>query len=161
MDRAYTLLKGQLIVGSAPYSQDHFESIPAKVFVNLTNPDEKFLDGTPMYQYWNSVETLKFPITDRRCPKDIKAFYNFLVDVLEYLDQGKRVYLHCRGGHGRAGLTAACILLLYYDMSSEEALNEVYAAHQTRKVMKPKIRKLGAPQTRVQKQFVRKFSEYL
>ena len=46
---------------------------------------------------------------------------------------GKQVYLHCGGGHGRAGMVA-CVTLhkLYPDLSEEQIMNYVQFAHDQR-----------------------------
>jgi hypothetical protein len=46
---------------------------------------------------------------------------------------GKKVYLHCGGGHGRAGMVA-CVTLhkLYPDLSEDQIMNYVQFAHDQR-----------------------------
>jgi protein-tyrosine phosphatase len=97
---------------------------------------------------------LHVPIKDQRCP--IVSDASLMVDwTQQCLLDGRSVYIHCRGGHGRAALVTALVLMSYDDgMSAQTALDRVHAAHQKRRVMEPRWRKLGAPQTRTQKQFV-------
>lgn len=51
------------------------------------------------------------PIMDGQVPSDEARFAEFLDELMETLLDGKSVVLHCRGGLGRAGLTAACLLV--------------------------------------------------
>mmetsp|Transcript_14901 Transcript_14901/g.17412 ORF Transcript_14901/g.17412 Transcript_14901/m.17412 type:complete len:279 (+) Transcript_14901:415-1251(+) len=44
------------------------------------------------------------------------------------------VYLHCWGGHGRAGTIAAIVLGLLYGISADEALMRVQIYHDSRKI---------------------------
>jgi hypothetical protein len=52
-----------------------------------------------------------FPIPDRGVPGSPAAFDSFLSPVVAILRAGGTVGVHCRAGIGRAGLTAACILV--------------------------------------------------
>ena len=51
------------------------------------------------------------PIPDREVPRDLAAFGALLDELMDALLDGRRVVVHCRGGLGRAGLTAACLLV--------------------------------------------------
>jgi len=57
------------------------------------------------------IDFLSFPIPDRGVPTSIAAFDTFLAPVVKRLRGGAAVGVHCRAGIGRAGLTAACILV--------------------------------------------------
>ena len=94
----------------------------------------------------------------RRVPADAARFCEFLQGVAAYVSPGGKIYVHCRGGHGRAGLAVAALLILRsgYEVSPHLALSTVYDAHQERPTMQPRWRKKGSPQTVKQKQFVRR-----
>ena len=53
-------------------------------------------------------------------------------EVEAQLSQGRKVYLHCWGGRGRAGTFGACLLGAMYGMSVEEGLLRVQRAFATR-----------------------------
>jgi protein-tyrosine phosphatase len=57
------------------------------------------------------IEFLSFPIPDRGVPASAAAFDSFLAPLVKHLRGGASVGVHCRAGIGRAGLTAACILV--------------------------------------------------
>jgi protein-tyrosine phosphatase len=57
------------------------------------------------------IEFLSFPIPDRGVPRTVTAFDTFLTPLVTRLRSGASVGVHCRGGIGRSGLTAACILI--------------------------------------------------
>lgn len=94
------------------------------------------------------------PIQDQRCPNIADA--HIMVDWVRIcLYEGHTVYIHCRGGHGRAALATGLVLMEYGEgMAARIALEKVNTAHQERFIMEPKWRTLGAPQTKAQKQFV-------
>jgi len=165
MDRTYKIMAPGVYVGSAPYDEQHFLTLINQgfvIFVDLTIFNEKFPDGTRVYEYanYNNLTRYHYPITDKRVPADMVNFYQFLKPVAQDILAGKKTYIHCRGGHGRSGLVAAVLLILCVNYNAEQALDLVYRAHQTRPNMNAKMRKLGAPQTAKQKQFVRDFYQY-
>lgn len=163
MNRAYSLLNGLLIVGSAPYDSKQvreLDDLGVDFYVNLTCPGEVFPDGKLMYPYWENHFMFEFPILDKRIPSDKEAFYEFINEIISCLVRGFKIYLHCRGGHGRAGLAAACILQLYSKISPEKSLALVQKDHDQRKEMSARMRKLGSPQTQAQKKFVMDFMKF-
>ena len=68
-----------------------------------------------------------------------------------------RIYVHCRGGHGRSGVVVACMLMLHGNTAST-SLSIVHDAHAARTTMTSRLRELGAPQTAKQKQYVYTFT---
>lgn len=51
-----------------------------------------------------------FPIPDGGVPASAEAVASLVSNVLEALAQGQTVVIHCRGGLGRSGLVAGCVL---------------------------------------------------
>jgi hypothetical protein len=53
---------------------------------------------------------------------------------VELLQIGKKVYLHCAGGHGRAGTVAAVVLhMLCMELTETELFEYIQYAHDQRK----------------------------
>ena len=121
------------------------------VIIDLTNSKENL----PPYTF--SKEKIHFPIEDRRVPQDNENFRSLLNLIIVRLNEGHKVYIHCKGGHGRSGLLVALLLRLMYDYNAEKALSLTHEFHQQRKIIKPRFRKMGSPQTRSQKDFVKNF----
>lgn len=70
---------------------------------------------------------LAFPIRDRQVPDSENSLTRILEQVDSHLSSGKSVIVHCRQGIGRAGLVAACLLLIK-GLNAEMALKRLTAA---------------------------------
>lgn len=128
-----------------------------EVFVNLTTSHER----AQLYNYIPRVKEcvknpifLSFEIPDLGIPQDLPEFCKFILQLKSILNEGKNIYLHCRGGHGRSGLVTAC-LLISLDMSPEDALFEVKLSHSTREYYPD----FPCPQTKEQIEFVKAFPQ--
>ena len=58
------------------------------------------------------IEFLSFPVVDRNIPVSLPEFSRFAEKVASLLSEDKNIVVHCRQGVGRAGLLAACVLIL-------------------------------------------------
>lgn len=77
------------------------------------------------------LDFLHYPIVDLSVPT--MGQLDGLVDcVIERIQGGDVLYLHCWGGRGRAGTVGACVLGKMYGLSGEEALERVQRAFDTR-----------------------------
>jgi protein-tyrosine phosphatase len=94
-----------------------------------------------------NIEILRFAIEDMGVPQEAESekFEAFVGDVVQRLEEGQNVVVHCRGGLGRTGTLAACVLVALGRHTADEA---VAAVRETRK---------GTVQTREQEDFVRLF----
>jgi len=57
------------------------------------------------------IEHLVLSIRDQSIPTDLHATIALVEDIADRLSAGKRVVVHCRGGHGRTGMIVACVLV--------------------------------------------------
>jgi hypothetical protein len=90
---------------------------------------------------------LHHPVVDVSVPGDPVAFRELVADVAQRLRAGEVVAVHCRGGLGRTGLTAACVLVAF-GMDPEGAI------HLVRQVRPRTI------ETRQQEDYVRAFTSH-
>lgn len=128
-------------------------------FVNLTMQNEK--NTTP---YQTKYNVITYPIKDMSVPTLNRQFSNFifhLVNIIRNLQEHQYMYIHCRGGHGRAGMIVACILIVYLNTTAMHALHLTNNFHNQRAFMRERWRKIGSPQTSLQKRFVHSFSQYI
>jgi predicted kinase len=73
------------------------------------------------------------PIPDQEIADD--ALVDMLADqLLDRLKSGERLYVHCRGGHGRTGTVCAILLGRLYSLSAKEAVARTQLYHDTRKI---------------------------
>jgi len=88
------------------------------LIVNLTCEDEIiYNDITNITNKDNIVYNitkknyLNFPIKDNEIPDCILTYCNFIQKLKDHFNEGKKLYIHCRGGHGRSSMI--CVSLLY------------------------------------------------
>jgi predicted protein tyrosine phosphatase len=98
---------------------------------------------------FEGIEILRFAIEDMGVPQEAESegFEAFVRDVVQRLGQGQNVVVHCRGGLGRTGTLAACVLVALGRHSADEAIATVREARK------------GTVQTREQEDFVCLFEE--
>jgi protein-tyrosine phosphatase len=89
------------------------------------------------------IDFIRFPITDRGVPDSTAATHALLKTIVEALNAGKHVAVHCRQGIGRSGLIAVGALMTS-GFGTEEAINAVSLA-----------RGLPIPETRAQREWLR------
>lgn len=96
---------------------------------------------------FGGIEILRFAIKDMDVPQEAESerFQAFVQDVVQRLEQGQNVVVHCRGGLGRTGTLAACVLVALDRHTAGEAIGAVREARK------------GTVQTREQEDFVRLF----
>jgi ADP-ribosyl-[dinitrogen reductase] hydrolase len=152
----YWVLPGQLLAGEHPAggsesaTRARLASLAAAgigAFVDLTREEE-----CDSYQGLLSPGTpyLRHPIPDHGLPADAAQMAAILSAVRAQLAAGRCVYLHCRAGIGRTGMTAGCLLAESY--GGEAAIEELNHLWQmsARSASWPSI-----PETDAQTEFVR------
>jgi len=156
MNTSSIVIPNRLIFGSYPNINTLVElkTYGITMLVDLTGTRQ--VKKTDKYDSIN-FDYIYFPIKDRESPTDITKFQNFISDLLIHYKKGANIYIHCIGGHGRSGMIAAVLTKLILGITVEQALIKIYEAHQKRIEMKDKMRKLGSPQTAIQKKFVKAY----
>lgn len=153
------LLKGR---EGYSYSRDihsdlhDFKSRGVDTIVCLLNDSELRSIGVNPAQYKDSARSLEitliqYPIIEMGVPQSILHFHTHLVlPVLTHTQQNKRVLIHCRGGVGRSGLLAACLLKhLAQSPSASAAISTIR-----------RLRDKRAVETRRQEDFVQEYFSY-
>tara|TARA_B100000073_G_C23728685_1_gene570080 strand:- start:471 stop:1400 length:930 start_codon:yes stop_codon:yes gene_type:complete len=157
-------INDKALFGSYPSLQSAQElySNNVKVFIDLTTDNEK----SNLDDYYNHIDNIKYinyQIEDRKTPTNISTFSSFIMKIVNILsiNRDDKIYIHCKGGHGRAGIVVACLLCLIYSIQPEKALEMTTKFHSKRKTMRDKWRSIGSPQTSKQKLFVIKICKPL
>jgi protein-tyrosine phosphatase len=80
----------------------------------LTQEEESELGilGESVEAVKHGMKFISFPIPDRGIPSSSTAAMEMLDEVLNEIQRGKNVLVHCRQGIGRAGMVAASLLVL-------------------------------------------------
>jgi len=147
------------IFGSYPYPTLMVEKLKKYVtlFVDLTKPDEA-IRGVKLTPYKHLLDSrheyIHYAISDLRVPIDDASFMDLIDKVIDTMKQNKIVYIHCRGGHGRSGVLVALIYRRLFGWTADVALAKTNEVHTRRKNLSDKMRRLGSPQTNIQKRYV-------
>ena len=118
-------------------------------FIDLTEEGECAEYATLLPK---TVLYLRHPITDQDVPREPKQMRRIQDDIAAALAEGRSLYLHCRAGIGRTGLTAGCFLV-EQGKPGEEALrelNQIWTEQCARAATWPTI-----PQTERQADYIR------
>jgi ribA/ribD-fused uncharacterized protein len=154
MKKYSCFFKDQGYFGNFPSQTDinYMESIGIHYFINLTCDNENL---TP-YSVSNKSFKVDLPILDRKIPYDVFNFTLLILKSVYLLKNNRKIFIHCKGGHGRSGILVACILKLYLNISPEKAIELTTKYHNEREGVREKWKKIGSPQTFSQKKFVHK-----
>ena len=162
MDNASFFIKNRALFGSFPTQEsvDELEKNGVRYFINLTDLtiEKNIIPYKTNYVYFN------YPIIDNYIPTDLQRFASFIIKISKIIKSLKRnelLYLHCRAGHSRSAIVVACVICYIFNLNPSESLEYTTICHSNRVNLRERRRKLGAPQSFIQKRFVYKFFEPL
>ena len=170
MDRASFFIKNKALFGSYPTQEavNELENEGVIYFIDLTNKEEE--EQGKVIPYTTTKTYIRYEIKDRYIPTDWKSFAKFILDTGQKIKELKinpgtgkneKMYINCRGGHGRSGTLVAGLICYLFSLSPKESLEYTSYCHSKRNIMRDKWRKIGAPQTYTQKRFIYNFFDYL
>lgn len=130
------------------------EEYRADVLVSVMEEHEYGGYGIPElfeHDLIEGIEILRFAIEDMNVPKEAEAkeYEALIKEIVRRLKDGENVVVHCRGGLGRTGTVAACVLVALGRHTADEAIDAVRDARK------------GTVQTRDQEEFVSRFEDTL
>lgn len=160
MDNSSYFIKNRSLFGSFPTQEsvEELENHGVRYFVDLTDIDKE----KKISAYKTKYTYINYKINDHSIPTDLLSFSCLIIKIskiIKNLTPEQRVYIHCKGGHGRSGVVVACILCHIFNLSPQDSLIYTTKCHSRRKNMKERWRQLGSPQNYYQKRFVYKFFE--
>ena len=154
-------VRGKGLFGAYPPSPSRIDEIQSclgkdTLFINLTEYGENKDLG--WYDYSDMVKNyLSYEVKDHTVPREFIAYTTLIDSAYTHMKQGGKVYVHCWGGHGRAGTFVACYLCRHEGLTAEQSLKKTFNLHQQRVNIPDKWREIGCPENQSQKQFVADF----
>lgn len=121
--------------------------------LKLTVEQEKNVEA-----YTTALPIVDLPIKDNSVPHDWAHFTYRLIWAVDQLRKQKKIFIHCKGGHGRSCIVVAC--LLYYlnaDMNARDAIEETIRIHNQRTNMSLRWKGIKSPFSKSQYIFLYKF----
>eukprot|EP00760_Papus_ankaliazontas_P010722 PhM_4_TR14423/c0_g1_i1/m.24291 len=133
------VVRGSLLCGPKPNPRDkkRFHALldtGISVFVNLMeDADCSYVEAAEAATL-RTFSAMCFPIPDDGIPdpSQVGNFAEFINDILEQIYAGRRVYVHCREGHGRTGIVIAVLLGKLYGLSGMKATSLCSSLHRGR-----------------------------
>ena len=116
LPNAYWVLPGRILAGEHPYGTGEAAAadrvrrlLDAGIdsFVDLTEVDE-MPDYRPLLPAGTAYR--RVGIIDASVPQDMAVMRELQSYLSESLEDGRRLYIHCRAGIGRTGLVVGCYL---------------------------------------------------
>jgi len=118
-----------ILVGARP-EPFTIESILSCVslFINLDNDPKSswYVEELP-----DTIKYINISTPPGRAPPISQAEKAVIV-IKQHMESGGKIYIHCNGGHGRAGTFAAFLLGCLYDMKADDAIKQVETKRELR-----------------------------
>lgn len=116
-------IKNKALFGSYPTQEsvEELEGNGVRHFINLTYDDENLIT-----KYTTKYNYISYPIVDQHVPTNWQSCAKFILnicDIIKHLDGDDKIYIHCKGGHGRSGVIVACILCHMFQRPSWKPYN--------------------------------------
>lgn len=119
------------------------------LIVNLTVDDELIYNDNKEEEVIYNIPSKKYmhyPIRDNDVPECISTYCKFINKLKNFYYNNKKIYIHCRGGHGRSGLTCSSLLFsIKKNEKLEDIIKEVNISHNKRENIRNKWKKREAP----------------
>lgn len=112
----------RIIVGAIPQDPSTLVAYGVTVILNLSGKE---------YSVDEKIIYLSYPIGSGKAPS-IKMANEILARLLDFNSQNHIIYIHCVGGHGRAGTIAALLVGRLYQWDAIDAIQYVEKMRETR-----------------------------
>lgn len=124
------------------------------LIVNLTFEDEKNINP-----YQTTIPVIRYSIQDNHIPTDYESFSNLIILLCSKITQNEtmKIFIHCKGGHGRSCMVATCIIYYLTKWLTRECVKYITEQHNSRMDMSDRWKTIRSPFTKIQKAFIYKF----
>jgi hypothetical protein len=148
------------------YGNSYFGAYPTAECIQLLYDQHfDYMINLTVYQEKNLVpykdppiKVLYYPIKDNNVPLNWENFSYLVVWLSKQIEQGKRMFIHCKGGHGRSCLLITCIIYYLSErMNAREAIEHTVYIHNQRSDMSIRWKGIKSPFSKSQYIFLYKF----
>ena len=127
------LISDRVLFGAHPSSNTIQSLVDAGVTTVVSLVTDEEIKKYNLYQSEGPIKILRMPIPDGGITSDDDTFAlaHRLAVLLETTDEV--IYIHCRSGHGRTGIVAACLVSEVMRYDPPRAIKYVQLCHKSRK----------------------------
>ena len=159
MDFCSPFLSDIAYFGGYPNKENFNELIGCgfEYFIDLTTLRERQrleFDYSMIIPKYKNLYYINFSIIDNNIPTNQKSFLELVNYLKNIIEQKKKIYLHCKGGHGRSSLLVASLLCYIYLCTPHKAFHLTKMFHERRHNLKEKYRGILCPQLYSQRKFI-------
>jgi protein-tyrosine phosphatase len=146
-------LKDKIYFGPFPNQNMIDKLIEEKfdIIVNLTMENENIYQNsteeknTEIYKIPKNMY-ISYQIKDNDIPECPLSYSSFISKIYNLYKKDKKIYIHCRGGHGRSGMVSVSLMLnIYPNKNIKEIIDTVNKSHIERIILRSKWKKKNAP----------------
>ena len=104
-----------------------YKNFGVDVVVSLLERSEAYDLDIVEEEFWcneKEIVYLNLPIADKKIPEYFEKTSEFVKKLQGYLEENKKIAIHCRQGIGRPAMIAACLLVLQ-GFSVEDAFRKI------------------------------------
>ncbi len=141
-------------------TKDHFQQLVENdftYFIDLTTLRERQrleYDYSLDIPHHKNLFYINFSIVDNNIPYSPRLYIEFLDFLSKIFQTKEKIYIHCKGGHGRSSLLVASILCYLFLYQPVEAFTKTKQYHDSRPNLKTKYKGISCPQLYSQRKFI-------
>lgn len=121
------------------------------IIVNLTMDDEEVLkhiedkDDITGYKV-SKNKYISYQIKDNDIPTCPISYCSFILKLYNLYKNNKKIYIHCRGGHGRSGMVSTSLMLtISPEKNIKDVIDDVNKSHINRVILRDKWKNKNTP----------------
>jgi len=116
------------------------------IIVNLTMENETVFSMEDSSYKIPKSKYIHYPIIDNDIPQCSVSYCSFITKLKKLYEEGMKIYIHCRGGHGRSGMVSTSLLIvLKPEKSIKEIIEDVNNSHTSRIILRDKWKSKTTP----------------